>query len=126
MTLCENNCIFIDYDYFTKHVNCECKVKNEINIIGDIIIDKDKLLNSFIDIKSMINIEVMKCYKYLFTRKGILYNVGSYILLSIISFYIISMIIFLVKGFSIIFSVNIINSFINIFTSGSSKRYIFF
>ena len=33
LTLCENNCIFIDYDYFTKHVNCECKVKNEINII---------------------------------------------------------------------------------------------
>ena len=48
----------------------------------------------------MINIEVIKCYKKLFCKEGILYNIGSYILLAIILIFIIGFIIFINKEFA--------------------------
>ena len=107
LTLCENDCELVEYDKDTNYASCECDIKNEINIIGDIVIDKDKLLESFTDIKSIINLEVMKCYSYLFTKEGLLYNIGSYILLITILIYIIAIFFFFPKGYySLIKSMN--------------------
>ena len=100
LTICENNCILIGYNNYLKYSSCECKIKNEINIIGGVVIDKDKLIENFIDIKSIINLEVMKCYSYLFTKEGILYNIGSYILLCSILINIISIIFFILRGYN--------------------------
>ena len=47
----------------------------------------------------MINIEVIKCYKKLFCKEGILHNIGSYILLTIIFIFIVGFIIFVNKEF---------------------------
>jgi len=102
LTLCENNCKLIEYNHTINHSMCECKIKNEINIINDIKIDKDKLLKSFIDIKSIINIEIMKCYYILLSKEGIIYNIGSYIILIIIIIFIVFTIIFILKGYKLV------------------------
>ena len=100
LTLCENNCEFSGYNNETKQAICECEIKNEINLSSDLEIDKDKLLSYFSDIKSLINIDVMKCYKLLFTKEGIIKNIGSYILLFTIFVFFASSIIFMLKGFN--------------------------
>ena len=42
----------------------------------------------------------MKCYKILFTKEGIIANIGSYIILSIILFYIVCLILFIFIGYN--------------------------
>jgi hypothetical protein len=100
LTLCENNCKFIGYNTEIKQALCECDIKNEINLISSLDIDKEKLLSNFKDLKSMINLDIVKCYKILFTKKGLIKNIGSYILLSTIFLFIISSFIFIGKGFN--------------------------
>ena len=100
LTLCENNCKFIGYNTEIKQALCECDIKNEINLISSLDIDKEKLLSNFKDLKSMINLDIVKCYKILFTKKGLIKNIGSYILLSTIIFFLISLFIFIGKGYS--------------------------
>ena len=100
LTLCENNCELSEYDNETKKAICKCIIKNETDIKSDIIIDKEKLLSQFFKIKSLVNLDIMKCYKALFTKSGIMKNIGSYIIISIISIYIILFFIFITKGFS--------------------------
>jgi len=109
LTLCQNDCELVEYDEDKRYAKCECDIKNEINIIGDIVIDRNKLLECFTDLKSIINLDIMKCYYYLFTKEGLLYNIGSYILLMIIFVYIIAIFIFFPKGYySLIKSINAI------------------
>ena len=57
-------------------------------------INKTKLYESFINIKNKLNIKLMKCYKVLFGKKGILYNIASYIIILIIIFHTIVIILF--------------------------------
>ena len=98
MSLCEDNCDFISYDSSSKKINCECNIKIAIKDVSNIKINKEFLKSKF-NIKDMINIEVIKCYKKLFCKEGILYNIGSYILLAIILFFIIGFIILIKKEF---------------------------
>lgn len=42
----------------------------------------------------------MKCYKTLFSKNGLINNIGSYILLIIFLFFIVSSIIFYLKGYN--------------------------
>ena len=64
--------------------------------------DKQEFLKNFINIKNIINLDVMKCYYILFKEDGLLHNIGSYILLSIIFIFIISLIIFICKDYRFI------------------------
>ena len=50
MTLCEDNCQFINYDNINKIVNCSCEVKTFMSFVNDIKFDKNKLLKNFKDI----------------------------------------------------------------------------
>ena len=99
LSLCESNCEYNGYDIESKRVSCKCNIKINIPLFSEIIIDKNKLKNNFIDIKSTINIYVIKCYKLLFTKGGIKYNFGSYIIFAIILIQIISLFIFVIKGY---------------------------
>ena len=105
MGLCEKNCELVEYNYITKKVNCECEIKTTFTLFSNIIIDKNKLLNKFTDIKTSANINVIPCYKILFTKEGLKDNIGSYIILSIIFIYIISLILFLIRGFKIFYNI---------------------
>ena len=97
--LCEKNCKYKGYNSLTKKVLCECFVKINIPLISSIEINKDKLIKNFIDIKSTTNINIMKCYYILFTKKGIIKNIGHYITMTMILCIIILNIIFILKGY---------------------------
>ena len=98
MSLCEENCNFIKYDNKSKKAICNCNIKTEINFFTESI-DKEKFFKNFIDIETITNIYIIKCYKLLFTKKGLIKNIGSYIILFIILIHIIFLIIFLLKGY---------------------------
>ena len=62
-------------------------------------INKTELYENFISIKNIANINILVCYKRLFTKDGIIYNIGSFIILAIIIFHIISIFIFYLKQY---------------------------
>ena len=97
-TLCQENCEFIEYNYNIKKAKCSCNVKGSFSSPDDFIINSKELLNNFKDIKSKANIDFIFCYKILFSKEGIIYNIGFYILISVIIFHVIIIIIFYIKG----------------------------
>ena len=74
---CEENCKLNGYDKENKMLICSCEIKFSISMISQIEVNKNKLYK-FIDIRQMINFEVMKCYNLLFSLKGIKTNIGFY------------------------------------------------
>ena len=105
LALCAENCEYINYNNETKKVLCQCEpMFNSSLLTLDKIINKKKLLNNFIDIKKSINIDVIKCFKKFMSPEGIKNNIESYIILSIILIYIIGLILFLMKGYKLLFS----------------------
>ena len=63
MSLCEINCEYGGYNSEIKKSKCECQVKLNLLLISEIKINKDKLLNNFINIKNNNNIKIIKCFK---------------------------------------------------------------
>jgi len=102
LSLCEVNCQFKGYNSKTLKVECECKIKNKMNFFSDIHIDKKKLIEQLINIKKISNIWVVKCYNLVFSKKGLITNIGSYVLLIIILINIIFSILFCKKGYILI------------------------
>ena len=98
MYVCEENCNFKEYDLKTQKAVCSCDVKNSfLDSFADININSTKLLNNIVDIKNVINLKIMKCYALLFQdEKGIIKNIGFYVISPVILFHIISIIIFYV------------------------------
>jgi hypothetical protein len=82
LSLCDSGCEYKSYNINTKMSKCECGPKNEIPKISEISINKEKFLNKFVDIHNIMNIKLLKCYKLLFSKEGIIGNIGSYIILS--------------------------------------------
>jgi hypothetical protein len=98
MSLCEKNCSYEGYDIKQKKSLCDCYIKIKMPFISEIIINKDKLLRNFMNIKYDSNFHVIYCFSLLFSNKGIIYNIGSYILLIIIFIHIICTLLFIIKG----------------------------
>ena len=99
MALCENNCEFKEYNKDNKKVICDCKVKSIFNTLDGL--DKKDLFEKFTNYKNLFNLEVFKCVKLLFSKKGLSKNIGSYIILSILFIYLINLILFLTKGYNL-------------------------
>ena len=97
MTLCEENCNLIDYDYKTENAKCSCKVKISLPIYEDIVFDKNILCQSFTDVKNIINIHLLKCYKKVFTKESLKNNYGFFIFLIIFVLFFITLILFISK-----------------------------
>ena len=57
-------------------------------------------MSKFKDINNIMNIKLLKCYKELFTSKGLKNNIGSYIILFLIFINFICAILFIIKGFN--------------------------
>ena len=96
-TVCQEDCVFKGYNYTTKKAKCSCSVKEASFSFEDIYINKTKLYNNFLDIKSIANIDFIFCYKILFTKDGLLKNIGSYILLFLIILHFIFIFVFYLK-----------------------------
>ena len=118
-TVCQEDCTFIGYNYTTKKANCSCNVKEPSLYYKNIIIDKNKLFRNFMDINYIANIDFLLCYKILFTKNGLLKNVGSYILILIILFHFIFIFIFYIKSYPKI--INIINNFFKYKNNSNQK-----
>jgi len=104
MSLCERNCDYKGYDMDSKNAKCICEIVVE-NSNSDTVSesesdDDENFFNNFINITSISNIEVLKCYKNIFTKNGLIKNYGNYIILSIILIYIISLLYFIFKGYN--------------------------
>ena len=99
-TICQDNCILEDYDYNTKKVKCSCDIKQSPSSFADMNINKSKLYQSFVDIKNIANINILHCFKLLFTKKSIIKNIASYFMIIILLIHIIFIIIFYIKQFN--------------------------
>jgi hypothetical protein len=102
--LCENNCEFIGINNENKKSICKCEVKKTFKDLKNFAIDKDKLLNNFIDFKSTMNFDIIFCINTLFILDGIKNNVGSYITMTNFIITIINCIFFYVKEYTVLFS----------------------
>ena len=122
MSLCETNCDYKGYDSEKKIVQCKCEIKIAFSLILDLEIDKKVLYNKFIiNFKKITNFYVIKCYKLLLCKEGIINNIGSYVILVIIFIDIILTIIFVVKGHNeLIQKIQKIN--LNIINNMKSKK----
>ena len=105
MSLCESNCEFTRYNSNKKEAICECSFKIKLPLISEIVVNKNKLINNFINFEKITNIYTMKCLKLLFSKSGLIKNIGSYILLLILLLNIVLSIFFKLKEFDNYFNI---------------------
>ena len=60
-------------------------------------INKEKLLANIKDIKNIANIKMLVCIKRLFSKKGLITNIGFFIFIPIVLLHIISILVFYLK-----------------------------
>jgi hypothetical protein len=117
MTLCEENCNLVDYNYITKKAKCSCDIKFGILLIDEIKSNKDLIFKKFIDVKNIVNLGVLKCFKHVF-NSSIIYNYGFFIMTFIMLLFFICLFVFLRISYKklledikmIIFALNNINN----------------
>ena len=87
LSICDGNCKFVGYNSQTKQVKCECDILTEIKKnLGELKnMNFDDVLKG---LGNSLNFKLMVCYKLFFSRDGFIKNIGSYILLGIILFFI--------------------------------------
>jgi hypothetical protein len=102
LSLCENNCSYNGYDDKNKKSKCECKIKSKQLVISDIMNQADLLNYNFTSKSGSLNMVTMKCYYTLFTKDGLITNIGSYIIVFTTILFGISSIIFYKCGFNIL------------------------
>ena len=97
MTLCEEDCKLIDYNYTTKKAKCSCLIKIDFPLIDEVKFDKEKLIENFVNIKKSSNIKLMKCFNNVFNKKELLKNYGFFIYIFIYLFFFICFFLFYCK-----------------------------
>mgnify|MGYP002624060022 CR=1 FL=1 len=103
MSLCENICTYTGYDPNTKKALCECGIKYQEFVLSEIEKQTNLLSNNLTtDDSSNTNLATMKCYETLFSKDGLLTNIGNYILLFIIFLHMVSIILFYKFGYYIL------------------------
>ena len=101
LSLCESNCEYKGYNTTNKRIECECNIKTDIISFMNIEIDKDKLLDKFINFKQNSNLFVIYCYKLFFNKNGLSTNLGSYLIIIFIVISVLGFIYFLKFGYKI-------------------------
>ena len=102
MSLCEKICQYVGYDSENKKALCECGIRYQDLVISDIDSQSYLLAYNFTIDNNALNIGAMKCYELLFSKEGLLTNIGSYILICITVLHLISTFIFYKCGYHII------------------------
>ena len=102
LSLCENMCEYNGYNQKTKKAICECGIKYKEFILSEIENKSDLLANNFTNDNTTSNLATMKCSNLLFSKQGLLNNIGSYILSFILVLHLVGIIIFYKCGFQII------------------------
>ena len=104
MSLCENLCEYIGYDSKNKKALCECGIRYTEFVISELENQTDLLSNNLVtdNTTTSSNIGALKCYNTLFTKEGLLTNIGSYILIIVFAFHLISIIVFYKCGYHLL------------------------
>ena len=107
LSLCQNNCEYIGYDYKYKQSSCKCIIKNKIDSISAIVNNSNNLANPFHTNESEPNflsssVDTVKCTNTLFSKEGIISNISSYIIFIIIIQFMFSIIFFIKCGYNLI------------------------
>ena len=84
----------IDYNPNNAKVKCSCDIKTNISPNYDLKFNKNDFFKSFTDIKNMININILKCFKVALKIKDLKYNYGFYIMASIMLLFFMTLLIF--------------------------------
>ena len=100
MSLCEEDCTFIDYNTNIKKIKCSCPIKQYLTNIDEIALDRTKFFQNFKDLHIHTNLIVMKCYKNAFNKNSIKKNYGFFIGIFMIFLFFICLFIFIYKSFS--------------------------
>ena len=103
--VCQENCVFTEYNYKTHKAKCSCEVKESSFSSIKMVINITEIYESFKNIKKIMNIGILKCYKVLFTKDGIIKNLAFYLIIIIILLHFIFIIIFYNKDLNIINSI---------------------
>ena len=99
-TVCQEDCDFTKYNYNLLKANCSCKVKQLSSSFANMNIDTEKIFKSFGNIKNIANLNLLSCYKVLFTNIGILKNIGSILIIIILVIHLICIILYFTKSYS--------------------------
>ena len=94
MTLCEENCELIEYNYNKEKAKCSCDIKSNIPDNYDFKFNKNDFFKSFIDIKNIANLNILECYKIVLVIKSLIKNFGFFIVSFILLLYFITLFIF--------------------------------
>ena len=92
LSICEEDCIFSEYDDKNKKAVCSCAIKIELPLISTIKVNKEIMVSNFKHIKNIANFNVLKCNHLLFNKENIFKNSANFItiivfFLSIITIY---------------------------------------
>ena len=101
-SICENKCDFLEYNISSKKSICNCEIKTNQFIISEIINDTNIFTKNFTNKDLKTNLISMKCYNTLFSKDGLLENIGNYILVIITIIFMILGIIFYKFGFPLL------------------------
>ena len=99
LSLCEKQCNYNGYNNFTKKAICECIIKIKFPLMSEIVINKEKLWNNFVNIKNIININIMKRYYTLLKKESFAKNIRNYFRSIIIIMTLILCILYKINGF---------------------------
>ena len=106
MSLCENKCNFTNYNTSTKKSVCMCEIKSKIYTISEILESKESVSKDFntenTTSSSISSVNIMKCYNTLFSKYGLLKNIGNYLLIFIIVIFSLSSIYFYKVGYTML------------------------
>ena len=103
-SLCLNKCTFIGYNNITKKVSCRCDTQSQVsNLLLEEVLSKEKLLDNFINIKSISNLGIINCFKKIIIKINFKSNYCSSIIIVIILLLIIFCTIFYSKSYGILF-----------------------
>ena len=125
LSICESNCTLNKYNSKSKKAICECHTKTKIDSISDIINNDNILSSNFNKDNSTTNFGTMKCMDTLFSKEGLLSNLGSYLFIFNLCFFSISSIIYFKCGNQIIINMLKQNKSIKIKKQSTQKLNIY-
>ena len=97
---CQNGCTFLRFNP-DKEVECSCIVDASQPLVSEMKVDKD-MLYKFMDIQSIINFKVMKCYKLLLNVKALMKNIGFFAFIPTFILYFVCFITFYARDYFVI------------------------
>ena len=104
ITLCDNNCNKVGINFTTMKAECQCAFQDLLNknifqndLLGNNVLIKESL-EEIINLVNNLNIEVMACYKDVFTFKYFIKNTGGFIILGILILETVCFVVYYIKS----------------------------